>query len=84
MKNLLIIICTAFILMGCTYSHPQADKRINKDVLNDIYRERFICVYVGNGVHVIIDKETRVQYLAMEGCMRVLVDSTVNPHLYEE
>ena len=87
MKRFLIIICVASILIGCTYSLSPADKEIEKEIKKSIYSERFIDAYVGGGLYVLIDRETRVQYLRIhdgyKGYMSVLVDSTGNPLLYK-
>ena len=86
MKKLLIIICAAFLLMGC-FSAPASNEEV-RQVKENVDTDRFFTVNLGQGFQILVDKETRVQYLMYSpsmytGYMSTLVDSLGRPILYD-
>ena len=86
MKKLLIIICAAFLLVGC-FSAPSSPEE-EKQVKENVSTNRFFTVNLGGSFHILVDRETRVQYIMYhpgiyEGYMSTLVDSLGKPILYE-
>ena len=86
MKKLLIIICAAFLLMGC-FSAPASNDEV-KQVKENMNTDRFFTVRLGQGFQILVDRETRVQYLMYSpsmytGYMSTLVDSLGKPILYD-
>ena len=85
MKKLLIIICAAFLLMGC-FSAPASNNEV-KQVKENVDTDRFFTVSLGQGFQILVDRETRVQYLMYSpsmytGYMSTLVDSLGKPILF--
>ena len=67
MKKVLLAIwfAFAFLLAGCSnYSAP--DTMVNETIKTNLSQERFHKVYVDGTLSVLIDKETRVQYIIID------------------
>ena len=87
MKRLLLI-CFAFLLIGCssrTDSSPEQE--MEQKMSEPIYSGRFVETHISDGYNVLIDMETRVQYLKFNrgytGYMSVLLDASGKPLLYQ-
>jgi hypothetical protein len=86
MKKLLIIICVAFLIIGCFSAPPSPEEA--KQVKENLKTSRFFVTNLGDGFNVVVDRETRVQYILYapdphRGYMSTLVDSLGKPILYE-
>lgn len=86
MKKLLIIICAAFLLMGCFSAPPSPEEA--KQVKESVNTSRFFIVNLGDCFQILVDRDTRVQYIMYapeynQGFMSVWVDSLGKPILYE-
>ena len=81
----LLIISVAFLLMGC-FSAPSSPEA--KQVKETVSTDRFFTVNLSGGFEILVDRETRVQYLLYtpnmyNGYMSVMMDSLGKPILYE-
>lgn len=92
MKKLSIILCCLLLsisLTGCGFRDriehaKEAWKEAEEEVINN---NKFYSISAGDGNHIYVDKETRVQYLFVRegygGGLTVLVDADGKPILYE-
>ena len=91
MKKLLLVICFAFLLAGCSnYSEP--DTMVNETIKTNLSQKDFVKVPVDGTMSILINKKTRVQYIMIYenrltqfavGFMDILVDQDGKPILYE-